>query len=58
MTQKFVSVCAMTNAKDFLNKKSITMQGKIENIGKSHLDEVFIKNPYMQISYRKKQDCS
>ena len=45
MEQKFAAVSA---AKD---KKSVTLRGKIENIGNEKLDEIFEKNSYMQQIY-------
>lgn len=40
MDQEFVALSA---AKD---KKAISLRGKIKNIGKEKLDEIFEKNPY------------
>ena len=51
MAQKYVSISAMTNGKDSLSKKSITVQGKIKSIGQSRLDEVFRENLYMEKIY-------
>ncbi|MCR4868887.1 MAG: 4Fe-4S binding protein [Lachnospiraceae bacterium] len=45
MGQKYVSVSAVKD------KKSITVSGKIENIGSKKLDEIFEKNTYMQKIY-------
>lgn len=43
--QKFISLAA---TKD---KKAISLRGKIKNIGDKKLNEIFIKNPYMQEIY-------
>ncbi len=45
MDQKYISLSA---TKD---KKSVSLKGKIENIGSEKLDEIFEKNPYMQKIY-------
>lgn len=45
MDQEFVALSA---AKD---KKAISLRGKIKNIGKEKLDEIFEKNPYMKEIY-------
>lgn len=45
MEQKFVALSAVKD------KKSISLRGKIQNIGGEKLDEIFEKNPYMQSIY-------
>lgn len=45
MEQKFIALSA---TKD---KKSVSLRGKIENIGSEKLDEIFEKNTYMQGIY-------
>jgi len=45
MEQKYIALSA---TKD---KKSISLRGKIQNIGSEKLDEIFEKNPYMQKIY-------
>lgn len=45
MEQKFIALSA---TKD---KKAISLRGKIKNIGKENLDEIFEKNPYMKEIY-------
>ncbi len=45
MEQKFIALSA---TKD---KKSVSLRGKIQNIGSEKRDEIFEKNPYMQKIY-------
>ena len=45
MEQGFIALSA---AKD---KISVSLRGKIKNIGSERLDEIFVKNPYMQSIY-------
>ena len=45
MEQGFIALSA---TKD---KVSISLRGKIKNIGSEKLDEIFVKNPYMQAIY-------
>ncbi|MCD8331467.1 MAG: 4Fe-4S binding protein [Oscillospiraceae bacterium] len=45
MEQKYIALSA---TKD---KKSVSLRGKIQNIGSEKLDEIFEKNPYMQKIY-------
>lgn len=45
MEQQYIALCA---TKD---KKSISLRGKVRNIGKEKLDEIFEKNTYMQQIY-------
>lgn len=45
MSQKYVS---LSGIKD---KRCISLSGKVKNIGKEKLDEIFVKNPYMQDLY-------
>ena len=45
MEQDFIALSA---AKD---KISVSLRGKIKNIGSERLDEIFVKNPYMQSIY-------
>jgi len=45
MEQGFIALSA---TKD---KVSISLRGKIKNIGNEKLDEIFVKNPYMQAIY-------
>lgn len=45
MQQKYVAISAVKD------KKSISLRGKIKNIGKEKLDEIFECNPYMKKIY-------
>ncbi|MCD7858088.1 MAG: 4Fe-4S binding protein [Clostridiales bacterium] len=45
MEQKYIALSA---TKD---KKSVSLRGKVQNIGSEKLDEMFEKNPYMQEIY-------
>lgn len=45
MQQKYVAISAVKD------KKSISLRGKIKNIGKEKLDEIFECNPYMKDIY-------
>lgn len=45
MTQKYIS---LSSIKD---KRSISLKGRIQNIGREKLDEIFEKNAYMQKIY-------
>ena len=51
MEQKFAAVSGMTDGKDSLDKKAVSVRGKIRNIGKKKLEEVFVRNPYMNEIY-------
>jgi uncharacterized pyridoxamine 5'-phosphate oxidase family protein/NAD-dependent dihydropyrimidine dehydrogenase PreA subunit len=51
MEQKYISISGMTGGKDSMSKKAISIKGKVENIGKSKLDEIFQKNTYMAEIY-------
>lgn len=54
---KYISVSGFTNSDNsgsterFLNKKSITIRGEVENIGHKFLNNVFEENPYMKEIY-------
>ena len=45
MEQGFIALSAMKG------KVSISLRGKIKNIGSEKLDEIFVKSPYMQAIY-------
>ena len=51
MEQKFAAVSGMTDGKDSLDKKAVSVRGKIRNIGNKKLEEVFVRNPYMNEIY-------
>lgn len=49
--QKFAAISGMTDGKHSLDKKAVSVRGKIRNIGNEKLEEVFAKNPYMNAIY-------
>lgn len=51
MEQKFAAVSGMTGGKSSLDKKAISVRGKIRNIGNEKLEEVFAQNAYMNEIY-------
>lgn len=51
MEQKFAAISGMTDGKNSLEKKAVSVRGKIRNIGKEKLEEVFAENPYMHEIY-------
>lgn len=51
MEQKFAAISGMTDGKSSLDKKAVSVRGKIRNIGNKKLEEVFAENPYMNEIY-------
>ena len=51
MEQKFVAISGMTGGNHSLDKKAVSVRGKIRNIGNEKLEEVFAENPYMNEIY-------
>ena len=51
MEQRFAAVNGMTDGNHSLDKKAVSIRGKIRNIGKEKLEEVFAQNPYMNEIY-------
>lgn len=51
MEQKFAAVSGMTGGKQSLDKKAVSVRGKIRNIGNEKLGEVFAENSYMNEIY-------
>lgn len=51
MDKKFVAISGMTGGEGSLDKKAISIRGKVENIGTQKLSEVFRENPYMAEIY-------
>ncbi|MDE6750315.1 MAG: 4Fe-4S binding protein [Lachnospiraceae bacterium] len=49
--QKFAAISGMTGGDHSLDKKAISIRGKIRNIGITKLEEVFTENPYMNEIY-------
>ncbi|WP_367118216.1 pyridoxamine 5'-phosphate oxidase family protein [uncultured Clostridium sp.] len=57
MDKKYVAISGMTNGEGSLNKKAISIRGRIENIGNRLLDEVFEQNIYERnLSIKRKQN--
>lgn len=55
MNKKYVSISGMTDGQGSLNKKAITIRGKVENLGSHLLDKVFEENTYMAEIYPSKE---
>lgn len=51
MAQKFAAISGMTGGNCSLDRKAVSIRGKIRNIGKEKLKEVFEENPYMREIY-------
>ena len=51
MEQEYIAISGMTGGAGTMNKKSVSVHGKVKNIGKEKLDEIFEKNPYMAEIY-------
>lgn len=51
MEQKFVAISGMTGGDHSLDKKAVSVRGKIRNIGNEKLEKVFAENPYMNEIY-------
>lgn len=51
MEQKYLSLSGMTGGEGSMSKKAVSVHGKVRNIGKEKLDEIFEKNPYMAEIY-------
>lgn len=49
--QGYIAVSGMTGGEGTMQKKSISIRGKVRGIGKSRLDEIFEKNAYMAEIY-------
>lgn len=52
MDKKFVAISGMTPGEGTLNKKAISIRGKVETMGQRLLDRVFEENPYMAEIYQ------
>lgn len=50
--KKFVAISGMTPGEGTLNKKAISIRGKVAAIGQRLLDRVFEENPYMAEIYK------
>lgn len=51
MKQKFAAISGMTGGNHSLDKKAVSVRGKIRSIGNEKLEEVFAENPYMKEIY-------
>lgn len=51
MEQAFVAVSGMTGGDGSLNKKAVSVRGKVRNLGTDLLEQVFEENPYMKEIY-------
>lgn len=51
MEQRFAAFSGMTGGNHSLDKKAVSVRGKIRNIGNEKLEEVFAENPYMNEIY-------
>ena len=51
MAQGWIAISGMTGGDGSLNKKSISVRGRVRNIGKEKLDVIFAQNPYMEAIY-------
>lgn len=51
MEQKFVAISGMTDGNHSLDKKAVSIRGKIRNMGTEKLEEVFLENPYINEIY-------
>lgn len=51
MEQKFAAISGMTGGEHSLDKKAVSVRGKVRNIGNEKLEEVFAENPYMNEIY-------
>lgn len=51
MEQGYIAVSGMTAGASTMNKKSISIHGKVRSIGKNRLNEIFDKNSYMAEIY-------
>jgi uncharacterized pyridoxamine 5'-phosphate oxidase family protein/NAD-dependent dihydropyrimidine dehydrogenase PreA subunit len=55
MDKKYVAISGMTDGEGSLNKKAISLRGKVKNIGHELLDKVFKQNQYMCEIYPSKE---
>lgn len=51
MEQGYIAASGMTGGEGSMNKKAVSLRGKVKNIGNSRLDAIFKKNPYMAEIY-------
>ena len=55
MEKKYVAISGMTSGEGSINKKAISLRGKIRNVGKELLNKVFEENQYMCDIYPEKE---
>lgn len=51
MKQKYVSISGVSGGEGSLDKKAISLRGKVKNMGQNLLEKVFEENPYMKGIY-------
>lgn len=51
MKQKYVSISGMSGGEGSLDKKAISLRGKVKNMGQNLLEKVFEENSYMKEIY-------
>lgn len=51
INQRYVAVSGMTGGEGSLRKKAVSAAGRVVNMGKCLLDQVFAENPYMEEIY-------
>lgn len=55
MEQKYAAISGMTAGKSSMERKAVSVRGRVENIGTEKLEEVFRENPYMAEIYPGKE---
>lgn len=53
--QGYAAVSGMTASEGSMNKKAISVRGKVRSIGQEKLSEIFLMNPYMAEIYPEKE---
>ena len=51
MNRRYVAVSGMTGGEGSMQKKAVSVRGRVANMGKCLLDQVFAENPYMAEIY-------
>ncbi|MCB6346809.1 4Fe-4S binding protein [Enterocloster lavalensis] len=51
MNQRYVAVSGMTGGEGSMEKKAVSVRGRVANMGGGLLDQVFAENPYMAEIY-------
>lgn len=55
MEDPHISISGMTGGDGTMQKKAVSIQGKVRNIGTEKLEEIFVENPYMAEIYPSKE---